>query len=331
VIALALAASALIAACGGSGRHRAAALRMTPATLLAQTARAAGAVDSGQLDLTLALTLDGVEQLGGQPVRLEVSGPFAREGRHGLSTDLTLALSVAQSNVGAGLDVVGGVAYLGLGGQFYRLGTPHERLPEPGASGASGPARSLGLDPSGWLSSPRIVGTADVGGVTTEHLHALIDVSKVLDEVSKLIAPALGASGASGVSGPASTARSALQALDSSITSATADLYTGVADHIVRRVHVAIAFTVPAAAAGADGGLTGGSLDIVATLTDVNRPQSITAPANPQPESKLLNGVLALESQFGSLAPFVKRFGATLPSALLAPSGTGSAASSAGG
>jgi hypothetical protein len=312
-VASALALAVLVAACGGGAQDRATAAKTTPATLLAQTAGSADTIKSGNIDVAATLALDGVKQLDGQPIALDVSGPFARQSGR-LAADLTVKLAAAETNADASLDVVGGVVYVGLGGRFYEL----RRRAAPagsgvtgttGATGTSGIAatlRRLGLDPSDWLSSPRVAGTADVGGVTTEHLHARIDVASVLADLATLIPRPSGAAGASGASGVASPLSSDLRLIESAITSATLDVYTGVTDHVVRRVALAIDFTVPPIAAGVLDGLTGGSLDIVATLTDVNQPQSITAPANAQPASKLLNGVLALESQFGSLAPFVK-------------------------
>jgi len=319
VAVLAIAVAALVAACGGTTHHRAAAVRITPATLLSQTAGSTAAIDSGHIDLALDVTLDGIKQLGARPLMLDVSGPFARSAGHGFETDLSIALSAAQANVTAGLDYVAGQLYVGLGGQFYKLGrASHASLGATGETGATGQAGatgetgmggalgSLGIDPSTWLSSPHILRTADIGGVTTEHLHALIDVPNVLNDLAKLLS---GLGGASGASGATSPVISALPLIESAITSATVDIYTGVADHIVRRVALVIDFTVPAIAAGVLGGLSGGAIDFQATLTGVNEPQSITAPANAQPESSLLNGVLALESQFGSLAPFVKQLG----------------------
>jgi hypothetical protein len=331
--ALAIACVALIAGCGGSAPHKAVAAvakKATPATLVAETVGSAGTIESGRIDVTLDVTLDGVKQLDGKPIVLEVSGPFTRDAG-GLSADLALTLSAAQANVTAGLDIIDGAIYVGLGGQFYKLrsggGPPAGATgitgATGGATGASGMTghEGFGFDPSTWLTSPHIVGNADIGGVTTEHLHALINVPNVLAELTRLLSGATGASGASsaagasgasgatGTSGTTAPTISALSLLESAIDSATVDIYTGVADHIVRRVQVAVAFTVPAIAAGLLGGLSGGSLDFEATLTDLNKPQSITAPANAQPASKLLNGVLALESQFGSLAPFVKELG----------------------
>ena len=70
----------------------------------------------------------------------------------------------------------------------------------------------------------------------------------------------------------------------------------------VRELKLAVAFAVPSLASGALGGLTGGSLDLDATLTQLNQRQTITAPASSPPASGILNGIYALESQFGSLA-----------------------------
>src|SRR5579871_2326737 len=210
-VASAIAVAALIAACGGSSPHKAAARKVTPATLLAQTAGAAGAVRSGQVSVTLDVALDGLKQLDGKPIVLAVSGPFTRGPGRRISTDLAITFSAAQSNVNAAIDIVDGVVYIGLGGQYYRLGAevgnglargatgpsggtgPSGATGGSGASGASGFLGGLGIDPSTWLTSPRIVGTADVGGVATEHLHALIDVPNVLDDLYKAVGPALGA------------------------------------------------------------------------------------------------------------------------------------------
>jgi hypothetical protein len=105
-----------------------------------------------------------------------------------------------------------------------------------------------------------------------------------------------------GVAGGSISASTLLPLLEQAITSARVDIYTGTSDHIVRELDLSIDFSVPALASGLLGGLTGGSLDVVATLTAVNVPQTISAPPNPQPASKLLNGVFALESELGSLS-----------------------------
>lgn len=319
VISLAGVTALAIAACGGAAKHPAAARSSTPAQLVSQSLGATGAISSGQIDVSLALTLNGIPQLDSKPVVLDLSGPFARTAGGGLSTDLTLTLSAASTHAVIGLEIVDGTAYVGLGGTFYQLGS--EQLGSgtsgpSGPSGASGPRglsgllSRLGIDPRTWLTDPHLVGTVPIGGVPTEHLTAQINVANVLDDLAKLLPD--GAAIASGATGATSPLVTILTALESAITSAQIDIYTGVADHIVRRIALSIAFTVPPIAAGALDGLTGGSLDFVATLTKLGAPQTITAPANAQPESKILNGVLALESEFGSLAPLTRQFGGLL-------------------
>ncbi len=270
-------------------------------------------VGSGRLSLSVALALDGIKQLDAKPITLALSGPFARvQGR--LETDLTATVTAASSSADLGLDLVGGRAYLGLGGTFYELGATRSSATgatglQLGASGAGGLLAGLHIDPRTWLTDPHNLGAATVGGVATD-----------LGDLSKVMASS-GATGATGAGG-ASSVTSLLPLLESAITQAQVDIYTGVADHIVRRFELVLAFSVPPIAAGAVDGLTGGSLRVDATLTDVNQTETITAPASVQPASKLLNGVFALESRFGSLASLV--------SGLTSAGGGEASASSAG-
>ena len=323
VIPLAAAVALAVAGCGG-GAKSAASTRTTPAKLISQSVGATGSISSGQIDASLTLTLNGIAQLDGKPIVVDLSGPFARTAS-GLSTDLELTISAARTRAQIGLDLVDGSAYVELGGTFYRLGGAHAVTGASGATGASGTTGAsgargagglrallarLGIDPRTWVTDAHLVGVVPIGGVPTEHLAAQIDVANVLDDLAKLLPN--GAAIASGATGATSPLVSILTALESAITYAHLDVYTGIADHIVRRVAVSIGFTVPSIAAGAVDGLTGGSVDFVATLTDLNAPQTITAPASSQPESRILNGVLALESQFGSLAALTHQFGGML-------------------
>jgi hypothetical protein len=296
VVPLAIASAVAIAACGGGGHaKKAASVKTSPAALVSQTFSASNTINSGRVALAVTLALDGVKQLGGKPVTLDVSGPFQRGAGNDISTDLSATVQAASSTANIGLDKVGKKLYLGLAGTFYALPVSSTAKPSAGATGAEGMLSALGIDPKTWLTDPHIVGTESVGGVSTEHLTAQINVANVLNDVSKLVSSATGSTGAG-------TSSDTLALIESAITSAQVDVYTGVADHIVRRFDLAIAFTVPQIAASALGGLTGGSLKLDVTLTELNQPQTITAPANTQPSSKLLNGVFALESQFGSLA-----------------------------
>lgn len=286
------AACLLIAACGGAGKTSA---KVTAARLVSQAVSASDAVDSGQLSLTVILNLDGIKELDSQPVTLDLTGPFQRDADGQLSADLGATIEVAGTTDKLEVVLLPGHLYLGIGGTFYDL-PRNQPQATTGSTGDTGPSGGLldTLGQRGWLTNLRDLGSADVGGVTTEHVSGDIDVSRVLGAATS--APGSGSTGASGVAG-------LLPLLAQAITSAKVDVYTGVADHIVRRLHLAVAFTVPALAATALDGLSGGSLDLDATLTDLGRPQTIVAPANSQPRSRLLNGIFYLESRFGALAP----------------------------
>ena len=295
LLPLAIAAGAAIAACGGSSHPNAGVkatkptVKATPATLVSQTFSASNAVQSGKLDMTATITLDGVKQLSGQPITLHLSGPFARGADNKVSTALTMTLGIASKNINLAVDEVNGTAYVGISGTFYKLPASATR-PPAGATGAvarlKGLFTSLGINPKTWLTNPHIVGTTKVGGVDTDHLTAQVDVPKMIGDLAKVV---------SQVGGSASSAlpTTSLSQLGSAITSAQLDVYTGVADHIIRQIHVAVAFKAPASLGTSAGGLTGGSIDFVVTLTDLNQPQTITAPANAQPfTAAALGGLL---------------------------------------
>jgi hypothetical protein len=279
-----------IAACGGSGHRSASARASTPGVLLSKSLRATGAIESGHIDLALALTLNGDAALGGTPLSLDVAGPFQRDSAGHLATDLTITLTAASKTRTFGLDIVDGKLYAGVGGTFYELPANVLHMPEgaTGASGATGLFASLGIHPRTWLTDPHDAGSATVGGVDTDHFTAGVDAQKLFSDLSGLVTQRLsGATGASGASGSASRIASELQLVASAITSAQLDVYTGIADHMVRRVHVVVDFKVPSVASSFVGGITGGSLDFDATLTQLNAPQTITAPANAQPFSAI--------------------------------------------
>ena len=273
-----------------------------PGVLLSKTFRATGAIESGRVDLALVATLNGERSLGGSPLSLDLAGPFQRDSAGHLAADLTITLTAAAKTRTFGLDIVDGTLYVGVGGTFYELpaNVLHRSAGATGASGVAGLFASLGIDPRSWLTDPHDGGTATVGGVETDHFTAGIDAQKLFSDLSALVRLRL--SGATGASGPVSNVGSELQLVASAITSAQLDIYTGIADHVIRRVHVLVAFKVPSIASSFVGGLTGGSLDFDATLTQLNAAQTVTAPANARPLSAIRSELRRLGLGTGRLA-----------------------------
>jgi hypothetical protein len=76
----------------------------------------------------------------------------------------------------------------------------------------------------------------------------------------------------------------------SAIKSAQVDIYVGSADHILREFRIALDFVIPGADQSSLGGLTSGSISLDVTLTNLNAPETITAPKSSEPFSDLLGG-----------------------------------------
>ena len=206
------------------------------------------AVDSGRVDVSFALTLDGVAQLGGKPITVDVTGPFQRGTGRSVSADLDRhAHGRAQERDGRASTSPAAPSTSASAGRSTscRVHARARRRPAPPPTPArparAASSRTLGIDPRRWLTDPHVVGTASVGGVDTNHMTAQrqrAERARRPLEGARLEVPARPArTGASGQSSIVST----LLLVQSAITSATVDIYTGIADHVVRRFHLAIA------------------------------------------------------------------------------------------
>ncbi len=281
--------AAVVAACGGSSSSDA-----TAHVLLAQTfGTNAAKVDSGDLALTIDADLKGFKTFHGQPVELQLSGPFSENAGQGTAFDFSATATVEGQTVPLAVLSTGTALYLEFGGTYYALPASIDSAlaksaQSQGATGDSSDMLSqLGIDPRSWLTDPKIVGTTQVGGVATQHLTAQIDVSRLLADVGKIAGHLSGATGRKAASMLSSAN---LQQVASDINSAQVDIYTGVSDHILREFRLAVAFTIPGAEQSALDGLTGGSLTIDATLTNLGATETITPPSSSQPLSNLLGG-----------------------------------------
>jgi hypothetical protein len=285
--AVAVSALLVLAACGGSSTPSAA----TPQSLLSQTFGADVAkIHSGVVSLTINADLDGLKLLDGKPLSLQLSGPFIESGGSATAFDFVATLTVRGQTVPLGLLSASGKTYLEFGGSYYSLpsstlGSLHPAT--TGASGGAGILAKLGVDPLDWLTGLQLAGSATVGGVATTHITGQIDVANVVTDLAKLANDVPGAEGRK-ISDTLSPTNQA--AIAGAVNSSSVGLYVGARDHILRESRIALTFTIPAAGASLLDGVTGGSLALDATITDLNSPETITAPKSSQPLSGLLGG-----------------------------------------
>ena len=282
--ALAAVGAVLLAGCGGGG----ATSGQSAEQILRKTFGANKSVHSGRLDLDLELNLQGVRSLNG-PVSIKVAGPFQSGGDQGLPRfNFTLSLSANGTAFSAGAVSTGDRGYLSFLGTNYlvdaatfnQFRTGYEQARANANRQSKSTLGSFGVDPVRWLTNPRKVGSETVGGASTTHITAGIDVSKLVGDLATLLAKARNVPGVSRASlTPAQQA-----AITRSVRSATLDVYSGTDDEILRRMTVAVT-------------LAQGTVSFDLLIADLNRGQTITAPSNAQPLAALLS---ALGSRSGS-------------------------------
>jgi hypothetical protein len=276
-----------VAACGGSsgGGGHADATKLVSDTFGPEASK----IHSGDLSLSLDLSLQGISAVPGS-IGIAASGPFDVTPGQLPELDLDATVSVGGSTIPLGIISAGGSVYVSFAGTAYELPASIVGSIDRQAASANGGGSlltSLGIDPRSWLVGAKDLGSSTVGGVSTDHVTAQVDVGRFAGDLQKILAHT-----SSGLSGAAASLGGAdLGLLGQIVKSASVDIYTGASDHIVREFRLAAVLDVPQADQSKLGGLTGGSFTIDATITNLNAPETIKPPASSKPLSGLLSGL----------------------------------------
>ena len=278
------------------------------ATLLKDTFSGGKAVKSGKLDVSLGFQAQGLPTLTG-PIAFKLAGPFASEGAGKLPKfDFNLDIAAGGQTINAGAVSLGDTGYLKFGGHAYSVDkalfdqfkTGYEKSQQSAKSKDAGPSfKALGVSPSAWLKDARKVGKADVGGTSTFHIAAGVDVPRFLADVNTLLGKAknLGGSTTQGV--PQGLSQTVMTTIELSVKRAQVDVYTGEKDHALRRLALSVSLAVPKDAQKAAGGLSSGELRFDLTIANLNSDQTINAPAGARPFSELQSALAALQGGAG--------------------------------
>jgi hypothetical protein len=144
----------------------------------------------------------------------------------------------------------------------------------------------FGIDPGRWLTSPTLAGTARIAGEPTLHLTAGLDAQRFLADAQALLANggalALGAAGGSTWLTPARLAM-----LSGALRAARVEVFVGAHDHRLRRLSVSASLRTDARTRSALDGLHTARLTFVLEFSDLDQPQTIAAPRDPQPLAAL--------------------------------------------
>jgi hypothetical protein len=305
---VALLCALIVAACGGSGSGDA-------GKLLNQTFSGPHHIDSGNLSFVLTINPSGSSTLRG-PVTLSLGGPFQSRGAGKLpQSDFTVSLGANGKTGAISVLSTGSAGYVTLGGTSYQLpAATFQKLessfaqvaPSSGGSSSSSALGKLGIQPLTWLRNPTILGDESVAGTSTTHIRAGVNVTALVDDLSRFLqkASSLGVSGASQFSGGLSA--SERQQIAAAVRNPRFDVWTGNSDKTLRKLEVSLTVPVTGQLSTLTGGVNSAGIGLTIQYSNLNQPQTITAPATVHPftefQSKVQSFVQALQSGLGGLS-----------------------------
>jgi hypothetical protein len=287
-----IACACLLGACGGAAG--------SAQSLLDETFAGHTQIESGNVNLSFAVVAAG-SKTSTKPLQVSLSGPFESAGAGKLPRfALQLQLNAASHTLQAGATSTGSALFVELAGTWFSTPESTYKALEQGYAQATKTVSnakvrstfsSLGINPGHWLSDPTKAGTTTVAGESTIHLTANVNIPAFLGDVSKLSQ----AGGALGLGSPVPGAGeggtlspTVVTELAKSIKSAHVDIYTGQDDHLLRRLEVDAVVSGTPQTKAIIGGLSTADVKVKLEFSDLNKPQTITAPSNPESSSQLL-------------------------------------------
>jgi hypothetical protein len=276
-----------LSACGGSSDDA--------TTLLKQTFSGPHTVNSGKLAIVLRVDPSGSSTLKA-PITLSFGGPFQSLGKGKLpQSNFNVSLSSGASGGSIAILSTGTRGYVTFQGQsyqlpaasFHKLESSFSQIASPGSStGGTSVLSKLGIQPLHWLRNPTIVGTEMVGGSSTTHIRATINVPALLADFNTFLARAasVGVSGAA--SFPHGISASSRERIASEVRNPRFDLWTGTSDKTIRKLQIGLTLPVTGQVSTALGGLSSAAIGLSMQYSELNHQQSITAPASVLPYSQ---------------------------------------------
>jgi hypothetical protein len=304
ILAIALAIPAVVAGCGGGSSNS-----EDPQKVLDETFNNQTKITSGKLDISLDGSAEG-EQSGS--FNASVSGPFqADENDPTAFPQFDLTASVSGSSGGPSISFDGSLiatkdnAFVEYQDQAYEVGTDlFKQFTQSYAQAAQqsqtqknqGVFERFGVDPSTWLTNVSNEGTTDVEGTDTIHIHGDADVAKIFSDLQKISQQTSGGTAQQ-------LSPDQLDMIQSAIKQASIDVYSGTDDHLLRKLALSLDITPPS---GSGANVSSVTVNLSVAFSDVNQPQTITAPSNAKPLQDLLSqlGIPGLPGLGGSTGGF---------------------------
>ncbi len=290
LLLVAILATSAVAGCGSSSSSSSSS---NAQTLLKQTFSGSHTVKSGVLDLVLSLAPTGSSTLT-SPISLSLHGPFQSRGSGSLpASDFTLTLGAmgrrgsfgVVSTAAAGYVTLQGASYQLPQAQFQKLESSFSSVESSSGSAGGSGLSQLGINPAGWVRSPSVVGSDNVGGAQTTHIRGTVDVSVLLADLNRLLAKESKRTAATGKL-PTTIPQATQDKIAGEIRNATLDVWTGTSDKTLRKLALNMTVPVTGKISTTFGGLSSAGIGFSLQYSNLNQPQTISTPPNVHPYSE---------------------------------------------
>ena len=293
--AVLLAATTALAACGGGDSDKSG---ESPQTVLDEATLQG--IESGDVDLSVGLDAQGPE---GGTLELSLAGPFQGEGAGSLP-QLDMTAKAKGSIDGDDVDFEGGIvllpnsAYVNYEGVEYEVDpttfafvesalnqAQREGGAEAGSAGVAACQEEFGkLKVADFVENGANEGSADVDGTSTVKISGDLEVAAAIDAILEVVEsqPCRAQLAGAGPLPSQSEIESAKDEVGSAVKAAHASVYVG-DDDIVRRLELQLEIEPQNDGSGPKRI----EMDLDLTLSGVNEEQTISAPENAKPLSRL--------------------------------------------
>ena len=248
------------------------------AALVKQVSAPNAKARSGRIDASVEITLRGVREFA-EPFTASASGPF-RYRKGSALPDYELDMGVP--DYGVELSSVGERSYVSIGTTGYEVPAGvRDRLARGSARGANGLTRTLeqfGIAPWRWEKDLKLAGTERIDCVEVQKITTGFTAGRILRDANTLLGvlASLGITRATGL--PPQITPRARRVIVAGVQTKQGASWIGVKDKVVRRSGFTMTFTVPKADRRKVGGITGGKVVGLLNVTEVGKPQRISAP-----------------------------------------------------
>jgi hypothetical protein len=305
-----------LAACGSSSHGSA-------TSLLKETFGGNHTVNSGNLNFSVTVDPTGSSTLT-TPITLSFGGPFQSQGQGKLpKSNFNVSISADGKSGTLGILSTGTAGFVTLQGVSYQLpASTFQKLESSfagltsssGGGSGSGTLSRLGIHPLSWLTNPSVVGNETVGGTQTTHIRAGVNVAALLVDINTLLQKASSLGASSAASGITTISPTSRQKIASEVKNPTFDVWTGTSDKTIRRLAISLTVPVTGQISSLLGGMRTAQIGLSMQYSNLNQPQTITAPTTIRPFSEFQAKLQSLLSTVQGLGAGSTSGGTSSPS-----------------